>query len=541
MTTVNRVTDPLGMNNYESNKRGWYLRDPLRQATIFSFTIATIAEFLLGSYVANGINYVPLGRVSLVALTLFVVFHFALSNRLSRKVLSKDLLTLGSIFIASFTIIGIGRFILFSVCQALQQNSFWVGISEYSLYFGLPLAAGAMLLQLTLGMRFGLVLALSLAHIIFIYVPEMPTLSPFVLITSYVGCVGLTSVRSRASYFRAGWYVSLVSAVFASVSIIAAGEVAVPDLLAQILSSIFGGLLCFLIVSGFAPVLELVGGYVTDLRLIEMATLDNPLLKELSIQAPGTWNHSMVMGMMTEVAADSIGANPVLARVGSYFHDVGKVKKPLYFVENQSHGENRHDRLSPSMSALIIRSHVKDGLDLAKQHNLPEVLKDMILQHHGTSVIEFFYERALKEAEAQNGAQEVDISHYTYPGPRPQSREAGILMLADGIEAASRTLKEPNPDRIQGAVQRMINKVFASGQLNECDLTLQDLHQIAKCFTRVLSGIYHQRVAYSEPVEKGVVRQSTNIKGDLKKNEEIKSEENIRNESKEDLKRLGLE
>jgi putative nucleotidyltransferase with HDIG domain len=269
------------------------------------------------------------------------------------------------------------------------------------------------------------------------------------------------------------------------------------------------------------------------MRLIEMATLDHPLLKELSIQAPGTWNHSMVIGMMVESAADAIGANPVVCRVGAYFHDVGKTTKPLYFVENQSPGDNRHDKLSPSMSALIIRAHVKEGVELSRKHRLPQVIEDLIAQHHGTSMIEYFYEKARKEAE-ESGADgdSVDKGSFSYPGPKPQTREAGLLLLADGIEAATRTLSEPSFDRIQGLVQKMINKVFASGELNECDLTLRDLHAIAKCFTRVLSGIYHQRIAYSEPAEKvGHERGDDGGPGDGERREK----------RRENLKRLGVE
>jgi putative nucleotidyltransferase with HDIG domain len=177
-----------------------------------------------------------------------------------------------------------------------------------------------------------------------------------------------------------------------------------------------GGVSALLAVA-ITPVVEYLGEYASDMRLIEMATLDHPLLKELSIQAPGTWNHSMVIGMMVESAAAVIGANPVVCRVGAYFHDVGKSKKPLYFVENQSAGENRHDKLSPSMSALIIRSHVKDGVDLARRHKLPKVIEDMIPQHHGTSVIDYFYDKARKEAEdAGEDPESVDVS-ISWPTP----------------------------------------------------------------------------------------------------------------------------
>jgi putative nucleotidyltransferase with HDIG domain len=245
----------------------------------------------------------------------------------------------------------------------------------------------------------------------------------------------------------------------------------------------------------------------------------------------------MVIGMMVESAADAIGGNPVVCRVGAYFHDVGKIAKPLYFVENQTPGDNRHDKLSPSMSALIIRSHVKEGIEFSRKHRLPQVIEDLIAQHHGTSLIEFFYDKARKEAEELgNDSESVDRASFCYPGPKPQTREAGLLMLADGIEAATRTLSEPSFDRIQGLVQKMINKVFASGELNECDLTLRDLHVIAKCFTRVLSGIYHQRIAYSEPAEK--TGGSHHDRG----SDEGAGHDGERREKKRDnLKRLGVE
>jgi hypothetical protein len=243
----------------------------------------------------------------------------------------------------------------------------------------------------------------------------------------------------------------------------------------------------------------------------------------------------MVIGMMVESAADAIGANPVVCRVGAYFHDVGKTTKPLYFAENQTPGDNRHDKLNPSMSALIIRAHVKDGIELSRKHRLPQVIEDLIAQHHGTSKIEFFYDKARKEAEdAGNDPESVDKTLFSYPGPKPQTREAGLLMLADGIEAAARTIGDPSFDRIQGMVQKMINKVFSSGELNECELTLRDLHIIAKCFTRVLSGIYHQRVAYSEPA--GKVAEASSVSDGARGTEGDKRERRVEN-----LKRLGVE
>jgi hypothetical protein len=199
-----------------------------------------------------------------------------------------------------------------------------------------------------------------------------------------------------------------------------------------------------------------------------------------------------------ENAAEAIGANPLLARVAAYYHDIGKIKKPLYFAENMQLPENKHDKLAPSMSALILISHVKDGVELAREHKLGQNLIDIIHQHHGTSLIKFFYDKAQqRDKDAQ-----VKEQDYRYPGPKPQTREAALIMLADSVEAAGRTLSEPTPARIQGMVQKIINKIFIDGQLDECDLTLKDLHEIAKSFNRILSGIFHNRIDYPEPAYK---------------------------------------
>jgi cyclic-di-AMP phosphodiesterase PgpH len=398
------------------------------------------------------------------------------------------------------------------------------------------------------------------------YMPSSPICAAVSVISCLIGSLSLIKFRSRSAFIRAGIQISLIVFVLGFFVCLSSDKLISADSLAILSCSLLSGIICAFLAAGFAPIVEHLGGYITDMRLIEMATIDHPLLKDLSVQAPGTWNHSMVMGMMVEAAADATGANPVLARVGSYFHDIGKLKKPLYYVENSVPGENRHDKLSPSMSALIIRSHVKEGVELAEQHKLPQAIIDMIPQHHGTARIEYFYDKARKEAEeAGEDPDLVDESLYRYPGPKPQSREAGILMLADGIEASSRTLSEPTFDRIQGLVQKFINKVFASGELNECDLTLRDLHVIAKSFTRVLSGIYHQRIAYAEPAEKIKAQEAkaadsseeqaaANQKENSKENSLESGSSNKKGreaasssvsgadpaKSKEDLKRLGI-
>jgi putative nucleotidyltransferase with HDIG domain len=207
------------------------------------------------------------------------------------------------------------------------------------------------------------------------------------------------------------------------------------------------------------------------------------------------------VGILAEAAAEKIGANPLLARVGAYYHDIGKMRKPQYYIENTKDNANWHERISPHMAALIISSHIKDGVEMAKQHGLPQQIVDMIPQHHGTKMISFFYEMAKKTNDPD--LEKLNEADFRYPGPKPQSQEAGILLLADGVEAAVRALKEKTPTRIQQTVESIINKSFVESQLDECDLTLKDLTDIATTFTHILVGIYHQRIEYP--------RQSTEV------------------------------
>ncbi|MCX5901586.1 MAG: HDIG domain-containing protein [Proteobacteria bacterium] len=223
------------------------------------------------------------------------------------------------------------------------------------------------------------------------------------------------------------------------------------------------------------------------------------MLHNLLISAPGTYHHSILVGVLAEAASEAINADPLLARVCAYYHDIGKIKKPLYFVENQKGGENKHDRLTPSMSSLIITSHVKDGIEIARQHRLGRIIQDIIAQHHGTSIITYFYQKA---REMQDDDQPVSDKDFRYPGPKPQTKEAGIVMLADAVQATSKTLTEPSPSRIQGMVQRIINNIFVDGQLDECELKLKDLHLIAESFNRILNGIFHARIDYPVHADK---------------------------------------
>jgi len=256
--------------------------------------------------------------------------------------------------------------------------------------------------------------------------------------------------------------------------------------LINVLSSVFLAMM-------LTPVFERFFDITTDMTLVELSDMNHPILKRLSIEAAGTYNHSVLVGNLAESAAAKIGANPLLARVASYYHDIGKIEKADYFVENYLNGDkDRHSRLAPSMSALIISSHVKEGVELARDHRLPKVIQDAILQHHGTSTVSFFFEKALE----QDPHKQVQEEDFRYPGPSPQTRENAIIMLADSVEAASRSLATSSPKLLRELVKKIIRDKFLSSQLDQCNLTLRDLDDIVEGFMPVLQGIFHSRIEY---------------------------------------------
>jgi putative nucleotidyltransferase with HDIG domain len=246
------------------------------------------------------------------------------------------------------------------------------------------------------------------------------------------------------------------------------------------------------------PFIERMFDVQTDISLLELGDVQHPLLQELVRRAPGTYNHSINVASIAETAAEAIGVNGLLVRVGAYFHDIGKMLKPAYFVENQGPEGNRHESLQPAMSTLVIIAHVKDGVDLARQHGLPQSIIDFIEQHHGTTLVEYFYRREAKRLESDPDAGELDESTFRYPGPKPQTKEAGVLMLADVVESASRALSDPTPARIESLVHDLALKRLLDGQFDECGLTLSELRTIEDSLVKSLTAVYHGRVRYPE-------------------------------------------
>lgn len=252
------------------------------------------------------------------------------------------------------------------------------------------------------------------------------------------------------------------------------------------------------LMNGLLPFLEYTFGVVTDLSLLEIGDVSHPLLQELVQRAPGTYNHSINVAAIGEAAAEAIGANGLLVRVAAYFHDIGKMLKPEYFIENQSDQVNRHDTLMPAMSTLIIIAHVKDGADLARQHNLPQPLIDFIEQHHGTTLVQYFYNRASQLEASRPDGKPLEESGFRYPGPKPQTKEAGVMMLADCVESASRSLAEPTATRIRNLVANLANARLMDGQFDECGLTLQEIRIMQESLVKSLIAVYHGRVKYPD-------------------------------------------
>jgi len=317
-----------------------------------------------------------------------------------------------------------------------------------------------------------------------------------------VGSVTVGKVRHRKEFYRSMFFLPVTMALAVASTNDWLTHPGFRDVGNDLFLAAMNGFFCPIIAIGLLPLLESVFKVPTDITLLELSDMNNPLLKDMAVKAPGTFSSILVVGTLAEAAAERIGANSLLARVGGYYHDIGKMVIPEYFIENQMSGENPHDRLSPPMSALIISSHVKEGYELGVKNGLPESILDIIQQHHGTSLMATIYHKAITESEDKK----VDEAAFRYPGPKPQTREAAIVMLADLVEAASRSIQERSPGRLITLIKTIIQKRYMEGELDECDLTLRDLHEIEQSFLPVLVGSHHGRIEYpwqKEQKEKG--------------------------------------
>lgn len=435
------------------------------------------------------------GIFALVLVLFYFPYRFACKNIRKFNPSNKDILILSLLIISSFFVFKTAMLITNNIGPVFPH------IDTRNYFYLLPFATGAMVVRVFINSEVALVYCAILAPLLGIMFNNSMTIVIYAMMGSIVGAHGMRQCSDRSTIYAAGLKVSVVNLALGLAFQTMNNTLFSMQTVYVAIFAVVGGILGSGFASGLIPVIETLFNYTTDIKMLELANLNSPLLRDLMVRAPGTYHHSVVVGNLVEAAAESIGANPLLARVAAYYHDIGKASKPLYFIENQGGEENRHDKLTPSMSALILISHIKEGAELAREKHLGQPIIDIIRQHHGTGLIKFFYDRA--KSQARGTSQIVEEKDFRYPGPKPQTREAGIVMLADCVEAASRTLVNPTPDRIQGLVQNIINRIFTDGQLDECELTLKNLHEIAKSFNRILNGIFHHRIDYPDPAYKG--------------------------------------
>lgn len=363
----------------------------------------------------------------------------------------------------------------------------------------MPVAAGTMLLAMLLDAGCAFIVAVLISVIIGIISGNKFDMMAVSLVAGMTGAYFMKGVRRRSQILAAGLIVGISQFIMiCGLGLLSLVEPAV--FLKDGMWGIASGLLSSAIVMLILPLFESLFELTTNITLLELSDLNHPLLRRMLLEASGTYHHSLIVGNLAEAACEAVGANSLLARVGAYYHDIGKIEKSEYFSENETERKSYHEGLTPSMSALIITSHVKDGIELAKHYKLNKTLIDFIGQHHGTGLIYYFYQRALEKADNEEALQEEG---FRYSGPKPQTKEAAIVLLADSVEAASRTLEDPTPARIESLVRKIINNKFIDSQLDECELTLKDMHNIAEAFVRILTGIFHTRVEYPENGKNG--------------------------------------
>jgi len=362
-------------------------------------------------------------------------------------------------------------------------------------YFLAPLALGAILTILLVGAHVAILYALSFAVFVGLLTGETVMLV-YSLTGSLAAIYLLDQYRERAAIIKGGVFVGAVNIVVVLALQLYSSDTGFQSVpfVARAACGLLSGLFAAMLASLFLPILESVFGITTDIKLLELSSLNAPILRRLAVEAPGTYHHSIIVGTLAEAGAEAIGANSLLVRVGAYYHDIGKLKTPEYYIENQIYISNKHENLSPSMSSLILASHVKDGLALADEIKLVPEVRDLIPQHHGTRLMKYFYEKARDVAEGKD--RKVNENDFRYPGPRPQRKEAAILMLADQVEAAARTLQDPSPSQIRGLIRRLIQVNIQERQFDECDITMKDLDKILRAFERVITGMHHHRIEY---------------------------------------------
>ena len=437
-------------------------------------------------------NYWPqAGTAMLVLLIVFVLYMYIRQSEMPVAVNNSPLLMLLIIF--AITIIAV---MIVSLAQGERLP--YIGCMA-------PVAMGSMLIALLLDSRLAFISTVAFSLLASVILNESDGMLfdfryGFVAaVVCFVSVFAVHKASQRASILRAGVLVSVFSALATIAIMLVENAYTVKNLLYALAFSVAGGMLTAVLVIGLLPFFEIAFGILSPLKLVELSNPNHPLLRKLLTETPGTYHHSVMVGNLAEAAAEAIGANGLLCRVGSFYHDIGKTKRPSYFIENQINIENPHDQIDPSLSKSIIVAHVRDGVEMLTAHKLPKQIRDIAEQHHGTTLLVYFYHKALKQLE-ESGVRDKTISEeeYRYPGPKAQSREAAIVGIADGVEATVRSLRNPTPEQIDSLVRKIIKARLDDGQFDECDLTMKELDAIARAMKETLLGIFHSRIEYPE-------------------------------------------
>lgn len=442
------------------------------------------------------VNYWPQFGLTLLCLMFVgVLYMFIRQNEISSRYNNSQLLMLGLILLLT---------VLMMRIVSMGQE-----IYPYIGYIA-PVSMGAMLITILLDAPLAIIASIVFSVLASIFFNmEHSQLFDFrygfiAAVSCFTSVFAIHRASQRSTILKAGALVSLLSsvAIFA-MFLLEKQAVMDKELLLSLSFAIGGGLLTAILVVGLMPFFEVTFGILSALKLVELSNPNHPLLRKLLSETPGTYHHSIMVGNLSETAAEAIGANGLLCRVGSFYHDIGKTKRPGYFIENQQNGENPHDLIEPQLSKSIIVAHASDGVEMLKEYKIPKPIRDIAEQHHGTTLLKYFYHKAMKQAEERGeDLSLIDENEYRYPGPKAQSKEAAVVGIADCVEAAVRSLRKPTVEQIDSMVQKIIKSRLDDQQFNDCDLTLKELDIVAKTLREAVLGIFHSRIEYPEDMPK---------------------------------------
>ncbi len=392
------------------------------------------------------------------------------------------------IYVKDLLLVLLGLIMIIALCLAK--------VASYYSYFAGPIATGALLTAILIHPRVGMVASLALAMLFGVVVDYDLRAVAAALLGSTVGAYNVAKLAHGYSLTTTGILIAVVNFLVIGATGLMM-QIESSELMLQCLLGVANGIGSAIITTGILPYLEHAFNITTPIKLLELGQSNHPLMQRLLLEAPGTYHHSVLLGNLAEAAADVIGADPVTVRVGAYYHDIGKIKRPYFFVENQFGGENPHDKIAPTLSTLIVTSHVKDGLELCREYKLPSIISDIVVQHHGTLLASYFYHRATEGDHSEC----IIESDFRYEGPKPQTKEAALIMIADACEAAVRSISKPNSNRIEAMVRKIIRERLNDGQFDECNLMLRDLTEIGDVYIRILSSMFHSRIEYPDSIK----------------------------------------